>query len=237
VKLSNKKNFLIIGGLDGTGGAGILCDFKAAQFLKLNPYVITTGTAIQSHTDFNGRFSVSIAEIQKALEMTFNTFEIEFVKIGMVGNLEIANTIIDFLSLKNVKIILDTPLFTTSGFELQKENVILAVNKKSFLTTPNLEEFNKIKNYNLRYPILVKSFKLGVDRLFYDHNNYQDFSSKPIKIQKNIRGTGCAYATAICSFLFLNYSLEKSIIKAKELIYNGILQNQKNESSNFLNFS
>lgn len=231
------KNFLLIGGLDGTGGAGVIADYRTAQALNLNPYIITTARAVQNNKKLFGNFYSSKNEIIQSLKSVFEESEIEFIKVGMVGNLEIANAILGFIKGKDVKIILDTPIKTTSGFELQDINAILSIAEKSFLLTPNVEEFEILKQCNLKYPILVKSFIKGVDRLFYNKTEYKDFTLPPLDIEYNVRGTGCSLACGICSFLFLGESLEVAIKKAKQLIYKGMQNAHFNGNAYILNFN
>jgi hydroxymethylpyrimidine/phosphomethylpyrimidine kinase len=228
------KSFILIGGFDGTGGAGILADFKIARHLNLNPYVVITNIAVQNNTKGFGNFPVSKEVLRLSLQSIFDEAEIEFVKIGMVGSLELAKELTEILSAKNIKIILDTPLKATNGAILQNKDIVLELSKKSFLITPNLEEFEELDLKISNSYILIKSFKSGTDRLMKGENTIRDFSLPSIDLKKNVRGTGCSLSSAICSFLFLGYNLEEAIEKAKNLIYNGIKNSDSGEVVDFL---
>jgi hydroxymethylpyrimidine/phosphomethylpyrimidine kinase len=228
------KSFILIGGFDGTGGAGILADFRVAQHLGLNPYFISTGVAVQNNSKGFGNFVIPKEALKLSLESIFEEAEIEFAKIGMVGSLELAKELTETLSAKNIKIILDTPLKATNGAILQNKEVVLELSKKSFLITPNLEEFKELDLQNYHSYILVKSFKSGTDRLMKDGNIIRDFSLPSIDLKKNVRGTGCSLSSAICAFLFLGYNLEDAIEKAKNLIYNGIKNSYSGKFIDFL---
>lgn len=97
------KNFLLIGGFDGTGGAGILADCKVATALGLYPYFLTTGIAVQNSSNFFGSFPISKKALEFSLKSIFMESEIEFAKIGMIGNLELSGVLSEFLTEKKVK--------------------------------------------------------------------------------------------------------------------------------------
>jgi len=227
------KSFLLMGGFDSTGGAGILADLRVCNSLGLNPYCVTTGTAVQNNRSFVCNFLASKEEILNSLESVFSEAEIEFAKIGMIGSKKNALLIADFLTERNVKIILDTPLKTSSGGILQSPEMLSYIANKSFLITPNKEEFDVLSRFNLEANILVKSFAGGVDRLFYKDGRYKDFILPHIAIQHNVRGTGCSLASAICAFMFKGEDIENAIIKAKAIVYKG-MQNAKNVTNGYI---
>ncbi len=227
------KSFLLMGGFDGTGGAGILADLRVCNSLRLNPYCITTGTAVQNNKSFACNFLASRREVLASLESVFSETEIEFAKIGMIGSREIAILIADFLTERNVKIILDTPLKTSSGGVLQSPEMLIEIANKSLLITPNKEEFEELSHFNLEANILVKSFAGGVDRLFYKNGGYKDFTMMPLSLKGNVRGTGCSFASAICAFMFMGDDIESAITKAKAIVYKG-MQNAKNVTNGYI---
>jgi hydroxymethylpyrimidine/phosphomethylpyrimidine kinase len=226
---------ILIGGFDGTGGAGILADLKVSEALNIKPYFITTNIAVQNHTTGFKNFPILKEALLLSLNSIFEEKDIAFAKIGMVGSLELAEVLCEFLANKNVKIILDTPLKTSSGFKLQENNVVLTLAKHSFLTTPNKEEFEELKNLNNN--ILIKSYADGTDRLILNSNFVRDFSMPKLELKRDVRGTGCSLASAICCYLHLGESLENSIEKAKLLIYDGMKNATLHHKSMFLNFT
>lgn len=243
----NRKNhnIILIGGFDGTGGAGILADYKVSTFLNINPYSITTSFAVQNSFQGYGNFPVSGTIIKQSLKSIFEESNIAFCKIGMVGSLALSRILSKELFLRKVKIILDTPLNSSSGFALQSKKDILPLLKSSFLITPNKDEFLLLGGFDfffsLKTNFLIKSFNKGEDVLFEFKNNAfveKSFKSPFLKIKENVRGTGCSLASAITCFLHNNYSLEDSVQKAKELIYFGIKNRVKqNQHSSFMNFT
>lgn len=240
------KNFLLVGGFDGTGGAGILADLKIANFLGLNPYFLTTVIAVQNNKNGFLNFPLPLSIIEDSLNAIFLESEIEWCKIGMVGSFEIADFLADYLSSKNVKIILDTPLKASNGFELQSVNSIKPLIEKSFLITPNKEEFASLEDVLKKFNgnVLVKSFQENESEIFdklilYSNKNIKEekiFNSKKLDLPLSVRGTGCSLASAICSFLFLGEALDVAISKARTVIFNGMKNADFRSQVGFLSF-
>jgi hydroxymethylpyrimidine/phosphomethylpyrimidine kinase len=240
------KNFLLVGGFDNTGGAGILADFKISTHLKTNPCCLIPVIAVQNHRKGFLNFPIPIEILQTSLEAIFEKTEIEFCKIGMIGSLEVSEFLAEFLSLKKVKIILDTPLKASNGSFLQSPEMMKPIAEKSFLITPNKEEFEVLNclqsNFfeSIEASVLIKSFSETeteiVDKLILKNSHTQIFSSKKINLQGNVRGTGCSLSSAICTFLFLGESLENAIFKGRELIWHGLKNAKFFEKTGFLEF-
>ena len=96
------KNFLLVGGFDNTGGAGILADFKISAHLKTNPCCLIPVIAVQNHEKGFLNFPIPMQVLEASLQAIFEKTEIEYCKIGMVGSLEAAEFLAEFLSFKKV---------------------------------------------------------------------------------------------------------------------------------------
>ena len=233
-------SILFASGFDNTGGAGIIRDSLVSDFLNTHSYYLATCFAIQNSSQGYGNFKVSPAVIKQSLKSIFAESEILFCKIGMVGAKSTSNILAK--ALNGVKIVMDTPLKTSSGFILQTKSDILPLLKNSFLITPNKEEFDQLGGLDfflsLKTNFLIKSFKKGEDLLYKFENNKfttRSFNLSPLKI--TARGTGCALASAITCFLHAGFDLENSIEKAKALIHKGIKDSKRrNNLCNFLSF-
>jgi hydroxymethylpyrimidine/phosphomethylpyrimidine kinase len=240
------KNFLLVGGFDNTGGAGILADFKISTYLKTNPYCLIPVIAVQNHEKGFLNFPIPMQVLQVSLQAIFEKTEIEYCKIGMVGNLETAEFLAEFLSFRKVKIILDTPLKASNGSFLQSPEMIKPIAEKSFLITPNKEEFEVLNclqpNFfeSIKASVLIKSFAENeneiFDKLILKNSYTQVFSSKKINLQGNVRGTGCSLSSAICTFLFLGENLENAIQKGRGLIHHGLKNAIFQGKTGFLEF-
>lgn len=242
-----KQSILFVGGFDNTCGAGVMADFRVATFLRINPFIAITSFAVQNNIRGFQNFPVSLEMLELNFESAFEEANIQFVKVGMIGSPEIALFLKQYLNNKKVKIILDTPLKTSSKSVLQLHECIKILGPSCFLITPNSEEFLELggKEYfqSLNVNFLVKSAIKNdnevIDELFmWEGGTYKkiSFSLPRLNLKYTVRGTGCSLASAICCFLFEGLDLEKAIEKAKNLIFKGIKNSSLQGKVRFLSF-
>ena len=142
---STRPCALSIAGFDPSGGAGLLADIKTFEQHKVMGMGVVTGLTFQNDSEFDGVKWVETNEIIKQIDVLLRKQKFEFIKIGMIQNLDILNTILknSKSQIPNPKFIWDPILKASTGFEIhkgfEKENLI-SILKKLFLITPNLDE-------------------------------------------------------------------------------------------------
>jgi hydroxymethylpyrimidine kinase/phosphomethylpyrimidine kinase len=240
---------LIVSGFDGTSSAGIILDAFVAKVFEVNHYCVVSALNMQNHSNYYGTELLSIEKQLQGVD-----FEPEFVKIGLLHNAKNVEIIAGFLKkFPNAKIICDTPIVSSSGKNLV-ENVheYLKVFQEKllpmvFLLTPNLDELNYFGSIETILKsgcqnVLVKGGHANgefAEDVLYCINKIQEFSLPRIYLQgKNVRGTGCALATAIACFLQTGLKLEDAISNAKQFIHYGISNSANaNTHTKTLNFN
>ena len=143
---NNLRKILSIAGSDSGGGAGIQADIKTATSLKT--YIATAITCITAQNS-SKVYQISYLNsdiIQKQIEVILEDLNIDIIKIGMIGNKKIAQTINKILitKAKNIPIIID-PIITSTSLNslLNKETIEYfktTLIKNSYLITPNIDE-------------------------------------------------------------------------------------------------
>lgn len=103
---------------------------------------------------------------------------------------------------------------------------------KSFLITPNKEEYKKImefiKNNNLMIRNDLYILATGIDDILM--KNFKPIKTfKGFRVDKEVHGTGCVYSTAITAFLSKGYDLEEAIKEAKRFVLSSVIY-AKNQS-------
>jgi len=160
-------------------------------------------------------------------------------------------------------IILDPVLTASSGGELltsKGRNLLLSkLLQHITLITPNLDELallskSPVSNYSeikiaakkiLKLgasAVLVKGGHIQTDKtvsndLFINQNKHFYLQGKRWSDRQNVRGTGCALATAIASSIAQGYCLSDSLVIAKAMISQGIRNAQVDKNSYQLAFS
>lgn len=152
------KTVLAIGGSDSSGGAGLQADIRTIVSLGLHPLsVVTAITAQNSHSIISVE-PVSERSLRGQLESIFIDVIPDAIKIGMLGSLENASLIADFISsYSQIPVVTDPVLKASVGGYLFKsindlkqeaislqENYINKIFPLSSVITPNIPEAKEI---------------------------------------------------------------------------------------------
>lgn len=246
------KAVLVIGGSDCSSGAGIQRDLKVLQ--EKNVYGVSVITAItaQNVNRFYSFQPVALKIVRQQLEAVFEEFDIKFVKIGMIGSSRIVKLVSKFLQTKNVTIVYDPVLKSTTGGELTDSYFIDSIKDYLFplveLLTPNVKETEtltncKISQWNEEHlrliynefrvkNLLIKGGhlqgKLSTDYLITEKSIFEFGKDR---IPKEVRGTGCSYASSIVCELYKGKSLKNAVQDSKDWLWKKI---EESEYKNFL---
>jgi len=194
---------------------------------------VQTANTIQSGHSFVAPNWIDESIIIKQQDILLKSYPFQFVKIGLVPNINLLNTMIRSCIKANpsVKIVWDPVLSATAGFNFDQdfkniENTL----KHLYLITPNFEEIKKLSGMETEIEganalsqfcrVLLKgghnSAALGKDLLFH-RGEVQSFNPKAIKFSPK-HGSGCVLASAITANLAKDYPLQKSILRSKRYI-------------------
>lgn len=142
--MSNK--ILIIAGLDPSGNAGIIRDLEIVSGFNLKPSCVITALTAQNKKKFFSAQVVSKTHFKKQLKSVSPLSQYKAIKIGMLGNEEIVQSLVSFLKKerKVPPIVLDPVYQSTTGGALltQKGKDLLWKRLIPLVTlwTPNLDE-------------------------------------------------------------------------------------------------
>ena len=229
-----KSKVLIIAGSDSSGGAGIQADIKTIT--SLGSYAMTAITAVtsQNSTGVKSILSVSPKEISRQIEFSSKDIRPDAIKIGMLNNTNIINTVLKSLAkIKIKKIILDPVMVAKGGTKLINKKSIQKIRDKLIkdvtLITPNIPEAEILANQKIYSKedmitagkklillgaknVLIKGGHLK-SKFTYDilleKKKISVFKNKKIK-SKHTHGTGCTLSSAIATYYSCGKSLNKS---------------------------
>nr|WP_319792409.1 bifunctional hydroxymethylpyrimidine kinase/phosphomethylpyrimidine kinase [Chlorobaculum tepidum] len=135
---------LTIAGSDGSGGAGIQTDLKTIAANNCYGLSVITAVTAQNTTEVRSIHNIPPAFIGEQFKTIVDDIRIDAVKIGMLGSLEAAETVVELMkSLNEVPVVLDTVLRSSSGKSLLDAEALLVMKQLFHLTsliTPNLPE-------------------------------------------------------------------------------------------------
>ena len=242
------KKVLTIAGTDPTGGAGIQADLKTMTAHKVFGMSVITALVAQNTTGVRNIMEVTPEFLNEQLDSVFEDIYPDTIKIGMVSNPILIQTIVFKLKQYPVKnIVIDPVMVSTSGSSLLANDAINLLKETliplASIITPNIPEAQVLsdviidsKDKMIEAAIKINSFYNGyilikgghlkncADDLLYYQGNIKWYKSKKVN-NPNTHGTGCTLSSAIASNLAVGYSMEESVEKAKEYITGALKAN------------
>ncbi len=216
------KVLLTVAGFDPTGGAGILRDiwtfsyfgFKGAAAITVNTAQNTKGVV-----DFEFQKGDLIL---KQIELIAEEMEILGVKIGIPHReLQVNRLIASAIRDLNVPVAFDPVLSPTFGREFVDEiGVLEPLIEMATVVTPNYSEFLTLRKFDLEPKCLVvKGFPLDgevLDVLVVEGKEVERVVH--LRDSKEVRGTGCAFSSALLSLMVSGLELKEAFLKAVEFV-------------------
>lgn len=227
-----------IAGVDPSGGAGVLTDIKAFQAIGVYGTGIVTALTAQNPYKFFSTLPISPDFIEEQIDSVMDSYEVEFIKTGMLYSPEIIELVSKKVKEYKLKAVVDPVMVATSGGDLTKEDLAEALNKyllpQAILTTPNVSEAEKLSGLNIhtKEDAVKASESIVCDNIItgghLDGINTININGSITTVKQelietdNLHGTGCNLSAAIVGYLAKNNDLKTSILKSLDYVYEGI---------------
>ena len=241
--MSNRKNILVISGLDPSGGAGISADIETIHSLNFRALPIITTLTSQNTQTVTLSSPVDVKIIDSQLKSLMDDINFDVIKLGLLADKTIMEYLSDFLDQhKNIPIVVDPILKSSSGNVFINENFSCTyldeLIPKATIATPNREEFLKLtrsdkisdglKNFRSRYTLITSSVETEdklTHQLFNGERLLEEFHFE--KLPNIYHGSGCTHASALTCFLLLDKDVPKATMKALDYTYKTLLNAEK----------
>jgi len=236
---------LVIAGSDSSGGAGLQADLKTAQAFGVYAQTAVTAITVQNTQGVTQVHPVPASVVRAQIDAALNDIGADAVKIGMLGNGEIASAVADALEASSIPLVLDTVLIASSGAPLLDEAGVEVLKtrllRRAALVTPNLPEAEALtgiypkSEHRLRNAAMV--FKLlGAEHVLFKGGHGEgpilrdmlwsagEFLPFETSRQETLHthGTGCTLATAIACGLARQVPLEDAVARAHAYVQEAI---------------
>lgn len=243
--MSKIPQALTIAGSDSGGGAGIQADLKTFQMRGVFGTVAITAVTAQNTMGVFDIAPIPLSTIQAQINAVAEDFELDAVKIGMLGNVEIIETVAESLEQHQFKqIVLDPVMIAKGGAPLLQQNAISALKQhilpKAFVITPNLPEAKALTGIDIvDQKTAEKAARLlqeiGVNTVvikgghsdnskstvcldwIFTPNTFFSVEAERFPTQQT-HGTGCTFSACITAELAKGQSVENAIHTAKKFI-------------------
>ncbi|WP_435418594.1 bifunctional hydroxymethylpyrimidine kinase/phosphomethylpyrimidine kinase [Parerythrobacter aurantius] len=225
---------LVIAGSDSSGGAGIQADIKTVTML--GGYAMTAITAVtaQNTTGVTGVEVLSPSFVAAQMDACIGDIGVDAVKIGMLGNADIAEVVADRLEDLPCPFVFDPVMIATSGAVLADDSTVSVFEwlmELATLTTPNVPELLALGGHEAMAARGVAYFAKGgdadgpilEDRLVRPGHDDLVWNEARI-VTRHTHGTGCTLASAIATFLGRGLALEEAVSRARRFVRQAILE-------------
>lgn len=235
---------LTIAGFDPSSGAGITADIKTIAAHECYGVACITALTIQSTRGVRRVESVSPKVIAETLQELVADIGVEAVHIGMLGNSQVVEVVVDFLGrVKPPHVVLDPILKSSSGTDLlDAAGARLLIEKLLPLAeviTPNLDEAGvltgtAVTNLDQMREAATRLHAMGaanvvvtgghldkaIDLLsFGTARGFEQEVFKADRLRSNsTHGTGCAFASALACHLAHGRGLPEAVLLSKAYV-------------------
>ncbi|HHW06330.1 MAG TPA: bifunctional hydroxymethylpyrimidine kinase/phosphomethylpyrimidine kinase [Clostridia bacterium] len=237
------KKALTIAGSDSGGGAGIQTDLKTFENTGVFGMSAITAVTAQNTLGVTAIHYIPAPVVAAQIDAVLSDLGADAVKIGMLGNAEIAATVAAKLrEYRLEKVVLDPVMVATSGDLLLEENAVAVVREKliplALIITPNKHEAELLAGMKISgletareaarrihhlgaKGVLLKGGHFQGDTaidLYYDGAVFHEFA-KPRIATRNQHGTGCTLAAAVAAYLCFDLPPVEAIARAKDYVW------------------
>jgi len=231
---------LSIAGFDPSAGAGVLADIKTFENNETYGLGAISALTYQNDIAFEKVEWMSLSQIIKQIGVLQKRFYFEYIKIGLVQNLELLYQLIIRIKtnrqpeIANLKFIWDPILKASAGFEFHNhinKELLEDICKQLYLITPNVPEALQLGGYNNAEQNAAYLGKfcnvylkgghseaaIGKDTLFTRDGNQFVFNNEADSISPK-HGSGCVLSSAITANLAKGMNLENACLEAKKYV-------------------
>ncbi len=234
---------LSFSGHDPSGGAGIQADIETFISHQCHPCSVITALTEQDSRNVKKLIPQQPQDIIDQAQTVLNDFQVDVIKIGLIGHQQTALAIHSILSdYPDIPVILDPVLAAGGGTNLASEQLIETIIEKllpyTTVLTPNSEEARKLAKLNALNDCGQQLLKKGCEavlitgaheqsttvnnQLFLNTGQSEVFSWE--RLQHSYHGSGCTLASAISALIAHGLDTFTAIAEAQDYTWNALAQ-------------
>jgi hydroxymethylpyrimidine/phosphomethylpyrimidine kinase len=242
-----KQTVLCFSGLDATGGAGIQADIEAIAAQGAHAAPVVTALTVQDTRHVQHFETVQPDIIIQQARAVLEDMPVSAIKIGMVGEIPIAEAIHSILQdYADIPVIYDPVLTAGGGGALATDNLVEAVKNLiiplCFLLTPNTHELHalareadtdeagamELLSLGSEYVLVTGSHAGTRDIQHYLYGNHRQlhcYSAK--RLAHEYHGSGCTLTASIAALIAQGHEISQCIHRAQDYTLQSLQQAQR----------
>ena len=142
--MPTKPVVLALSGHDPSGAAGVQADIEALAHNGCHCISVITSLTAQNTAEFRSMTPQEPARFREQLDLLTGDITVDACKIGLIGSIELIETIGDYLASARFPVVLDPVLGAGAGADLSTPGLVRAMTEcllpHTGVITPNLEE-------------------------------------------------------------------------------------------------
>jgi hydroxymethylpyrimidine/phosphomethylpyrimidine kinase len=235
-----RKALLVVGGLDPSGGAGVLLDCRAARAARVHPAAVVSVRTVQDGSRFLEAVPEDTKRVESAARLMLARFPVGAVKIGALGSIANAALVAELAAEDGFPpVVLDPVLRSSSGGSLLDARAADVVRRdllpRMTLVTPNLDEAGilagtAVSTLDEMRAAAERLLGLGASAVLVKGGHLPSGEAADLLAEQSglervfragrleggeVRGTGCALAALIASHIARGAALEDAVERAK----------------------
>lgn len=230
---------LCFSGFDPSGGAGIQADIESIASMGGHATPVITALTVQNTQDVGYFQAVDTRLFNDQVSKLFADVAVKAIKIGMIGSLNIIESIGSILkSNPDLPVIYDPVLAAGSGTSLTETDMLAAIQElilpHTTILTPNSPEARQLSNENDLKECGNKLMQQGcdavlitgthednehVDNLWFHEGKYVETFSWD-RLPHEYHGSGCTLASAIAALVAQGLDPFNAINEAQDYSWN-----------------
>ncbi|MEJ5208759.1 bifunctional hydroxymethylpyrimidine kinase/phosphomethylpyrimidine kinase [Denitratimonas sp. CY0512] len=236
---------LSIAGSDSGGGAGIQADLKTFAAHRVHGLTAIAALTAQNTRGVSAVHVPPLDFLRAQIDVLFDDFRIGAVKLGMLANAQVVETVADALIAHEVRnLVLDPVMVATSGARLLEADAIRAIRERLFpltrVLTPNLHEAELLVGHPIQsleqmqqaahelrthdaMAVLMKGGHRPTDDVvdvLLDGAQLHSFTRPRLDVDGH--GTGCTLSAAIAANLALGHDIKSACEAAGDYVFGAL---------------
>lgn len=237
---------LCFSGHDPTGGAGIQADIEAAAAQGCAAVTVITCLTVQDTDNVRELLPVGADSVSRQARTLLADLQVDAIKIGLIGNAEVAAAIIDIIAgLPQVPVVTDPVLAAGGGAELAGPKLLRIVRDRllrlTTLVTPNSEEARRLTGGDTLDDCAGQLLDKGCGAVLITggHEGGDSVTNRlyrpglPViasnwpRLQHSYHGSGCTLAASVAALIALDNPLETAVAQAQAYTWQALSRGRR----------
>nr|BAL52437.1 phosphomethylpyrimidine kinase [uncultured Gammaproteobacteria bacterium] len=231
---------LTISGHDPTGGAGIQADIEAILSHGGHPLSLISCLTAQDTRDVKEIFPQAANALAEQLQVLLDDIPVRAVKLGLLGTVEIVQTVASALRRYRPEIVVLDPVLSAGGGKPLADDLLIQALREELLPlttvlTPNRLEAQRLTGQTQTDACAEELLQSGckavlitggdeptplIYNTLYHNGGRKTFTWE--RLPHGAHGSGCTLASALTALLARGLPLEEAARKAQQYTWNAI---------------